>query len=359
MTIPTERRVSMERYGHELLRALAAGVPDVAARAVGCRGVLSQRTAGWPLAGRLARHLDRYVRYQAVAGRTRCDVAHIVDHGYGHLGLALDPARTVVTFHDALLFRFGAGELHVPHARLALLGQRLSARAIGRCARVIAVSAATRDDLLRFVDVPPERVRVVHEGVAPQLLTGGPCPPRPPDDPITLLHVGHSGAVKNVETIIEALPRLARRLQSRVRLWKVGQPPTAAQLRLAGSLGVLDHVEYLGFLPDPDLRRVYRRSHVLVMPSLFEGFGLPVVEAMAAGLPVVVSDRGALPEVVAGAGLVLRDPTDPSDLARAVEAAVTDRALRERLSRRGTARAARFTWDRTAAETAEVYREVA
>jgi Glycosyl transferases group 1/Glycosyltransferase Family 4 len=333
MTIPTERRVSMERYGYELLRALAAGVPDVVPRAVCCRGRLARLATGWPFAGRLARHVDRYVRYQAIAGRTRCDVAHIVDHGYGHLGLALDPARTVVTFHDALLFRFGAGELDVPYARLALLGQRLSARAIRRSARVIAVSAATRDDLLRFVDVPPERVRVVHEGIAPQLLIGGPCPP--------------------------ALPCLARRLQSRVRLWKVGQPPTAAQLRLAESLGVRDRVEYLGFLPDPDLRRVYERSHVLVMPSLFEGFGLPVVEAMAAGLPVVVSDRGALPEVVAGAGLVLRDPTDPRDLARAVEAAVTDRALRERLSRRGTARAARFTWDRTAAETAEVYREVA
>jgi glycosyltransferase involved in cell wall biosynthesis len=308
---------------------------------------------------RLAGYVDRYLGYQAIAGITKYDVAHIVDHGYGHLALSLDRTRTVVTFHDALLFRLASGALKLPYGKLAFSGQLLSARAIRRCARVIAVSTSARDDLLQYVDVPPERVRVIHNGVSSVFhFSSKHLPERSPDKSVTLLHVGHSGPVKNLETIIRALPIVARRLQLPVRLWKVGAPLTSAQLQLAEALATRDSVEYLGFLGDPELRVAYHRADVLVMPSLFEGFGLPAAEAMAMGTPVIVSNRGALPEVVADAGVVLRDATDPHELALAVEAIVTDRGLREQLRRCGTARAKHFTWKRAAAETAEVYGEM-
>jgi glycosyltransferase involved in cell wall biosynthesis len=356
-TIGSEDRISMEVYARELANALrreGVEVVDV-----------------WPPAGAATKnnvtglaharaYFDRYARYQFRAARAGSEVNHIPDHGYGHLAYHLDPRRTVVTFHDAMLLKLEAGELasqRLPRATIA--GHRFSLRAIRRVARVITPSKSARDDFLRFQDYPPERVISIPEGVSASFQ---PRPGRkdswPPENqsPV-ILHVGHTGFYKNIESILRAIPIVQRRLEREVRFRKVGGRFTAAQEKLISSLGIANNIEHLGTLPEDELVRAYADSDVLLMPSLHEGFGLPVLEAMASAVPVVASNRGSLPEVVGDAGLLV-EPQDLEAISDAVVRALTDPILRADLVARGLERASQFTWERTARATLDVYRAV-
>jgi glycosyltransferase involved in cell wall biosynthesis len=223
---------------------------------------------------------------------------------------------------------------------------------------VIAVSDSSRKDFLRFTDYPPERVRVVPNGVSEhfQPPTGPPRTP-PESGQARILHVGHCGPYKNVEGILQALPLISRRMGTPVVFNKVGGAFTDGQRTLIGRLGIADQVRHVGTVPLADLPRMYAAADVLLLPSLYEGFGLTALEAMACGTPVVASDAGSLPETVGDAGLLVA-PTDVEAIADAVVRVVTDAPLRVALRQRGLERARSFTWERTARETLAVYREI-
>jgi glycosyltransferase involved in cell wall biosynthesis len=174
---------------------------------------------------------------------------------------------------------------------------------------------------------------------------------------LRLLHVGSNAFYKNVEAIIQAIPLLRRRLDDRVTFIKVGERFTPAQRELIEKLAVSDAVKHLGWVPDDELPSVYAAADVLLMPSLLEGFGLPVLEAMAASTPVVASNRGSLPEVVGDAALLV-GPEDVEAFADAVVRLFTDTLLRTELISRGFQRAQQFTWDRAARAILDVYRSV-
>ncbi len=364
-TIPEEGRVSSEVYVSEL----TAGLSSLAAPGLELEHLRPDgrfRRALGPLApaARIGGYLDRYVVYQWRARSYPADVHHVVDHGYGHLGLSLDPCRTVTSFHDAMLLKFRARELPIDrYPYLTVLAHRVDLVAIARAARIIAMSENSRNDLLRFTGVDPGRVRVILQGVSPRFAPsevedGEAVAPINRGGPPRVLHVGHCGPYKNVEGILRALPRAIRLLGEPIQFVKAGGPFTTAQRALIGKLGIEDHVVHLGPVPDERLPGVYREADLVVMPSLHEGFGLPVLEAMASGTPVVAANRGSLPEVVGDAGLLVDDPTDPDALAGAVVRGLGDAKLRRDLRARGLARAATFTWERTARQTLEVYREV-
>jgi glycosyltransferase involved in cell wall biosynthesis len=122
-------------------------------------------------------------------------------------------------------------------------------------------------------------------------------------------------------------------------------------------LKIRQHVLFTGFVEDDDLPDLYRGAQIFVYPSLYEGFGLPVLEAMASGVPVITSNRSSLPEVAGNAALLI-DPTRPDDLAAAMSAVVSNRALHEELQRKGVARAKDFTWEAVARRTLAVYRSI-
>ena len=356
-TLPSEGRTSMEVYAAALAAALARLTNGP--RVTHCRPRSRLRPAleRWAPLARVSGYFDRYVAYQWHAWRHDADVNHIVDHGYGHLAFGLDPRRTIVTFHDAVLLRAAAGELPADgYARSAVLGHRLSLRAIARVARVIADSESSRADLLRFTGYPPERVRVVPLGVSPMFHPVRPTD-RPMDGAVRLLHVGHCGPYKNVETLLRLVPMLRRRLDRRVVLVKVGGDFTPAQRALIARLGIGADIEHHVHVPLAELPRLYASADVLVQPSLYEGFGLTVLEAMACGTPVVAATGGSLPEVVGDAGLLV-PPTDLAGLTEAVARVLTDSPLRTWLRARGLERAQAFTWERTARATHAVYREV-
>lgn len=250
----------------------------------------------------------------------------------------------VVTVHD-LSFEHHP-EWMAPHDRL--LFRTLVPRAVRRAARVLTVSEFTKADLVERYGVDPARVVVTHNGVDPAFRPDGPRPDRPP----YLLFVGALQPRKDLVTALEALARLPH------------APPLVvvgpAKRRTDQVEAALDRlrlrarVELVGHVPADELAALYRGAEALVFPSLFEGFGLPVLEAMASGTPVVTTTTSALPEV-AGDAAVLVPPSDAAALAEGIEQALS-RAPELRAA--GLARAASFRWDALAATTRRVYEEV-
>jgi glycosyltransferase involved in cell wall biosynthesis len=247
---------------------------------------------------------------------------------------------------------------------------RLMTRLAVRSAdRIIAVSGATRDDLARVLRVPSERMVVIHEAVAPEFAV--PPPPaaraavarrygiRPP----YCLFVGNLEPRKNLARLVEAFARVRRRAKA----GDDGGP----QLVLAGTRGWLSGgifraveahdmagtIRFTGYVPPADLPALYAGATCFVFPSLYEGFGLPVLEAMAVGTPVVASRVGAIPEVAGDAALLV-DAQRPEEIADAIETVLADGGLRAELAARGRARAACFTWERVARQTLAVYEAV-
>lgn len=237
------------------------------------------------------------------------DVVHLIDHALAHHHERLGRlSATVVTCHDLMpLVMPGYGGIGLAR-RVNEPLFRHSVRKMRGASHIITVSQATKRQVSELLDVEPERIDVVpntvRRGLVPSsdpsadlarlgiVLAGGPL----------VLSIGHAGWYKNLEFLLRVMAHPDLR---GVSLLRVGAPLTATQRRLAQSLGIGDRVRELGLVPSAALGPIYSASTVLAQPSLFEGFGIPVIEAMACGLPVVTSAGGALPEVVAAAGIVV------------------------------------------------------
>jgi glycosyltransferase involved in cell wall biosynthesis len=220
---------------------------------------------------------------------------------------------------------------------------------------LIAVSAATASDLAGLAGVNPRRVHVIHEGVDPSFFAGGSNPPYglPPR---YLLFVSTLEPRKNVVNLLEGFARaVAQGYPGELLLvGRWGWHAEAAQQALERS-PVRGRIRHLDYLAREALSDVMRGAEALVFPSLLEGFGLPVVEAMACGVPVIVSRASSLPEVAGEAGLYV-DPASPAEIASAIMRLATDPLLRDCLSNAGRERAQRFRWEETARATAAVLR---
>jgi glycosyltransferase involved in cell wall biosynthesis len=202
--------------------------------------------------------------------------------------------------------------------------------------RVIAVSEFTRRELVELVGVREEKIRVVPNAVEDVFTAEGPAA-----EGDYVLSVGTLEPRKNLDRLADAARRIG------------------AELRVVGARGWgdvrLDGVRWLGEVPDDELARLYRGARVVAYPSQYEGFGIPILEAMASGAPVVTSAGGATEEVAGGAA-VLVDPLDPASIAAGIEDAS---GRRDELRARGLERARAFGWDDVARRTVEVYREAA
>lgn len=287
------------------------------------------------------------------ARRAGCGLLHLpagVGPIHGRLPL-------VVTIHDVAVLRFPRlfRPWHGTYARAVL------PRVARRARRVIAVSQATKQDILELLGVPNERVTVVYNGVprfAEQDLqqssrnTSVRARYRLPER--FVLAVGELDPRKNLERLVAAVDYLRTRPKtSDLALVHAGPEGLLRRAELQGA----GAVHFLGYVPVADLFELYRLARCCAYPSLWEGFGLPVLEAMAAGCPVVTSAISA-PAEIAGETALLVDPMSTDEIASALERLWTDDGLRADLARRGLARAREFTWERAARETAAVYESV-
>jgi glycosyltransferase involved in cell wall biosynthesis len=253
------------------------------------------------------------------------------------------PVPFAFTIHDLIHLRFPAEATAVRRAYYELVVRPAAHRA--RC--VLTVSEHSRRDILEWSGLSEDRVVVVGCGVGDAFCPIGPV--RSLGRP-HLICVSNRFPHKNLPRLIAAFARA--RLDRDLLLVLVTAPDRALR-RVVAELGIGDRVEFRGGVDDGELAALYRGAVAAVCPSLFEGFGLPALEAMACGTAVVCSDRTSIPEVVGPAGLYI-DPGDEESIAGGLERIASDRALRVRLSREGLARAGLFSWDGVASRVAGV-----
>jgi glycosyltransferase involved in cell wall biosynthesis len=283
----------------------------------------------------------------------------------------LTPCRSVVTIHDCIHLRFPQ---YLPN-RLGYAYARSSLWiATHRAARVITVSEASKRDILRYYRVPEERIDVIYNAIDDRFWL------EPPADAMErvreryqlnapfVLYAGNIKPHKNLERLIEAFHLLRRdetvetsggaRLRD-VKLLIIGDEISkyAALRRAVHRHKLHKHVRFFGFVSDQTLAVLYRLADAFVFPSLYEGFGLPPLEAMASGTPVVTSNVSSLPEVVGDAALLI-DPYEPQSIADALRRVLTEPSLRADLRARGLARARAFSWERSIRRVREIYDEV-
>ena len=233
----------------------------------------------------------------------------------------------------------------------------------GEATRIIATSESTRRDMARHLRVDARKITVIPLGVSDDFH------PRPPEEVAAirtrlglekdfLLSVGVVTRRKNTRRVIEAFHAVSKGRD--IQLVLAGRRGYGWQEELAPieELGLKDKVRLLGYVADEDLPPLYSAARAVVFPSLYEGFGIPLVEAMACGTPVVTSNCSSLPEVAGDAALLV-DPYDTEAIAEAARRLLDDEALRQALRARGIERAKLFPWSRTARDTLQVYREVA
>lgn len=271
-------------------------------------------------------------------------------------------ARTIVTIHD---IGFALRPEMFTKEMRALLGKQMKC-VLRRADFIIAVSRTTRSDLLEVYGFDKERVCVIEHGVEETF--------RPITDSGSvealrrryklpekfILCVGTLEPRKNHARLIQAFQLMCEKYTDEYNLVVCGKKGWMYDevFALAEDAGLKETVIFTGYVPDEELPHLYNLASVVAYPSLYEGFGLPVVEAMACGKPVLTSNRGAMAEV-AGDGAHLVNPEDVDDIAEGLYRLISDAELRERLKLAGQKRACTFTWEKTAKATLDVYERVA
>lgn len=228
--------------------------------------------------------------------------------------------------------------------------------AVHQANSIIAVSHNTANDLKKLYDVNDERVRVIYNGVTlPNLNQNW---SRSPTNFIEdyILFVGTRRPHKNIQGLIKALAILRERIKADIHLVVAGKPYSDFRKpeAMAQKLGVKSYIHFLDFVPDDQLPSLYRQAKAVVLPSFYEGFGFPALEAMAYGKAVIASNVSSLPEIIGDAGLLV-DPHSPEDMAAKIQAVLSESGLAKRLSEKALLRVKLFSWEKMAEATLQVY----
>ncbi|MGA2922537.1 MAG: glycosyltransferase family 1 protein [Candidatus Sulfotelmatobacter sp.] len=311
------------------------------------------------------RSLMGYQEFRAVVKRLDCDLVHIPNLFSIPRGL---PCPYVMTVHDILEHLSRAREQTGAWRSLYF---QLTKRVLSGAARIFAVSNFTKLEIEKLFNIPPGRIEVVYNAIDERLLHGH---TRPSDRQLLveryqvtypfLLYAGRISPHKNVVRMIEAFSALKTELERDhlfpdLKLIIIGDDVSGNPdlRRTVIRSGVQNDVRFLGFVPIEVLRTFYDTAKIFVFPSLYEGFGLPPLEAMAHGTPVVTSNVSSLPEVVGNAA-VLVHPENVFEIMRALHRVLLDQPLRDKMRERGCRQAAKFSWEKSVRRIMDVYGEV-
>jgi glycosyltransferase involved in cell wall biosynthesis len=352
----------METYAHELVTALSQADPALKLTAFVNSVAAASGEGSWSELAEVvtvpvnARRRAEWVRGEqqllpGLAQRSGIDVLHSL--------ASTAPVRgafaRVVTIHDLIYRRYPEA-----HFGLRSLGMRmLVPLAARRSHRVIAVSESTKRDLIELLRLDAGKIDVVPQGVriAPPGAVTAEAELRRRyglSGRRLLLSVSAKRPHKNIAALLDALARIPNERRPVLLVPGYETPHEDELHQRAQQLGIAGDVRFAGWLDPADLEGLYAAADLFVFPSLYEGFGLPVLEAMARGAPVVSSNRSSLPEVAGDAALLV-DPEDPAAMAQAIERVLSDAKEAERLRAAGREQAARFSWDATARGTLASY----
>ena len=270
--------------------------------------------------------------------------------------------RSVVTIHDVIHLMFPQ---YLPN-RVAFAYAKWSiTQAAHRATRIMTVSDSSKRDILRFVDTEPAKIDVIYNAYDERFAI------EPREEDVVrvreryqltdefVLYAGNVKPHKNLERLIDAFAIVRKRGLDHLKLVLIGDEISkyTALRRAVHQHQLHNYVRFLGYLPEETLAVMYRLAGVFVFPSLYEGFGLPPLEAMASGTPVVTSNVSSLPEV-AGDAAVLVDPYDPRAIADGIYRVLTDETLRRDMVHKGIARAGQFSWEQSVRRVRQIYGEV-
>lgn len=322
-------------YSRELLNGLAA----------------SDFAEGWDWFYRSQRYwrarfrkTPRNVRVRVLSSK-RGDRSAALFHGLNQRLPELRFRRQVATFHDLFVL---SGDYSTAEFRARFAAQAREAAAASDL--IIAVSAFTASQIENYLNVPASRIRVIHHGV----LARGKVVGETAREKV-ILCVGALQRRKNQIALVRAF-RAAPPDWTLVLAGSEGYEAEAVLREIANS-PIIDRIRVTGYISDEEVAQWYRRASIFAFPSLDEGFGMPVIEAMAAGVPVIASNRSSLPEVCGDAALLV-DPQSDAELAGAVELLTRDAKLRAKLTTAGMVQASGFRWDDAVRKTIAVYREI-
>ncbi|KAB8143898.1 glycosyltransferase family 4 protein [Chloroflexia bacterium SDU3-3] len=280
-------------------------------------------------------------------------------HGVLNVTPLFCPVPSVVTIHDLAFWSFPKTFRRVNRAYLTW-ATKVAAK---RSAYILAVSEATKSEIIRYLGIPPERIVVTYDAAEPRFR-----PPAPEElaafrrraglPERFVLFLGTLEPRKNIPTLLDAYAKIAHATDAPLIIgggkgWLYDEIFAKAE-----ALGLGDKIRFAGYVPGDDLPLWFAAATVFVFPSIYEGFGMPLLEAMACGTATVTSNRSSLPEVVGDAGLTV-DPYSADELGEAILRLLNDEELRQELSERGLARARRFSWRETAERTLAVYEAAA
>ena len=274
----------------------------------------------------------------------------------------LTPCRSIVTIHDCIHLMFPQ---YLPNRLAHTYALAAFWVAIRRSTRILTVSEASKRDILRFFKVPSEKVTVIPNAIDKRFRIA------PAEEEVVrvreryqlsgrfVLYAGNVKPHKNLERLLDAFFILRREGVDDFKLLIIGNEISkyATLRRAVHRYNLHKHVRFLGFVPGDTLAVLYRLADAFVFPSLYEGFGLPPLEAMASGTPVLTSNVSSLPEVVGDAAILI-NPYDPRSIADGMRRLLTDATLRQDLKARGLARAHQFSWARSVSRIREIYGEV-
>lgn len=355
---------SMDVYADSLVRGLRTVRPtwEILERSPDL-GAASARQFNVLAGGR--KYYERYWRYPRSLKQFDADIFHVIDHSDGYLGYWLNyyHKQNVVTCHDLInLTQPESFRGRASFPLISLSAWKFAVQGMQTSDHVIAVSSHTKKDTVEHLAIASQKITVVPNAVDPRFR------PLSQDqidlfrqrmglaDETVLLNVGSNNARKNVLTILKVLASLKQQGFS-TQFWKVGADFDLEQKTYIEAHQLEAFTTYLGQPDEEELVRIYNAADILVAPSLYEGFGLTLLEAMACGTAVVAANITAIPEVVGDAG-ILTDPMDVDEIATAIQKLRSDHHHRDELARLGLERVKQFTWEKTAEQVANIYEQV-
>lgn len=320
----------------------------------------------WHSGNPIRKYYERFLNHPRTVSNLEADVFHIIDHTNGHVAYWLKKLGkpVIITCHD--LVQYVYPEILKNQSRFpafSMAAWEYSVKGIAVVDRTIAVSTNTAQDITNHLNINPEKITVIPNGVESQFrplsseivenwrqqYTASP-------EEICILNVGSTHQRKNIITVLKVVKAIADR-GFPVRLWKIGDDFTIEQKQFISDQTLSKHITFLGKLDREALICFYNAADVLLAPSLYEGFGLTILEAMACGTPVITSNVSSLPEV-AGDGAILVNPTDVEAIVKAIIHLQTDSIDRQNLANKGLNISNKFTWQKTVKNIVEVYQQV-
>lgn len=342
---------SMRSYTESVLHSLSGHAPEIECELIELEPVTpkSRMRQRW-------RTLSQPLRAHGL--RQRPDLWHVLDSSRAFLASFLPGAPFVLTVHDIIPWLQDTGRFpgQPRLGEAARAWWKGNARAMRRASMLVCVSQRTASDVESAFQISPERCRVLPLPLRPSMAASSLAAPAVERPMTRILHVGNNASYKNRAGALRIFSRIDSTLGT--ELVMAGPAPGPDLLRMAAALGVEARVHWMTDPDDAQLARLYRESTLLLFPSIYEGFGWPVLEAMAFGLPVVASAVGYLPELLGDTSPVLGPGEDDAFVRKCEELLRSREALAE-ASTRGRARAAKFTLEEFGAGLANCYREAA